>query len=154
MDAEGESVAVLAHVKDASKAKAALAKELGTSRPPKTDSGVETWTSKDGDLAASLVRDFLIAGDAETVAKCVKAAAGERPGELPTVPSEAAAFTRGREFDPAARLVGVLSDRKEGSGPLVQTYTVQTRFDKNGVIRATTSEFGMLGWLIEQFAAE
>jgi hypothetical protein len=154
MDAEGESVAVVAPVKDAAKVKASLAKELNTSKPPKYDAGAETWTSEDGELAASILRNFVIVGDAETVSKCVKAAAAERPGQPASVPSGPAAFTRGREFDPAARLIDVLSDRREGSGPLVEAYTVQTRFDKNGVVRVTTSDFGMLGWLIEQFAAE
>ena len=154
MDAEGENVAVVAQTKDVVKVKASLAQELATSKPPKTVEGTEMWTSEDGEFAAAIVGNFVVAGETESVQKCINAFASRDKNAAPVPRPNSAALTRGRELDPEAKLIDVLADRKPESGPLVEDYTTETRFEKNGIVRVTDSEFGLIGSLIERFAAE
>lgn len=153
-DAEGENVVVVAPIKDAVKMKASLANEIDVSKPAKQADGAELWMSKDGDLAAAIVGNFVVAGESESVQKCLMAfSSGSRVAGFPAA-ANAAAFTRAKDVDPAAQLVEVLSERKQGSGPLVQDYAVETRFDNKGVVRVMNSDFGLIGSLIEQLAAD
>jgi hypothetical protein len=152
-DAEGEEVAVTARIKDLAKLKNAVAKELDFSKAPEKFENAEIWRSGDGELAAGIVENRVVIGDAKSVEKLLSA---RNTGQnLATVsantriaPSSAAIVTFGTESDPEAKLISILSDRRSETEPLVQTYTTETRFNQNGIDRRTVSDFGLIGMII------
>jgi hypothetical protein len=148
LDPEGEDVVVIARVKDLEKAKRAVAKEISFSRPPEKIGNAELWRSEDRELAAAFVDGHALLGDAESVIKCLQSSGKD------SAASNAAITTNGIETDPAAKLINVLDERKNESAPLTQIYRTETRFNQNGIERTTTSDFGLIGAIVEQFGAE
>ncbi|MGD9561448.1 MAG: hypothetical protein AB7F88_05250 [Pyrinomonadaceae bacterium] len=150
-DAEGDEVAVVARIKDGEALRRAIAKELILSKPPDKFENADIWRSADGEMAAAIVGDEIVVGEAKSVERCLTA---RDPGQKPTDPvianSSAPVVTYGRETDPAARLIATLSERKNENEPLTQTYTVESRFNQNGIERRTVSDFGLIGTIIER----
>lgn len=164
LDAEGEEVVAIAHVKDAESVRASLAKELNLAKFPigngtvraKPPSPFETiWRSEDGELAATIYQEMIVIGDAAGVDKCKTAYVATTNAAADSVvsplrSSNAAIVTIGSEADPQARLVTVLGGRKEGNDVLIKNYVTETRFNKNGIERRTVSDFGLIGTIIER----
>lgn len=154
-DAEGEDVAVTARVKDLEILKRAVAKELVLSKPPEKFENADLWRSADGELAAAIVENRIVLGEAKSVERCLTArnqgqnvatmTAAAWPGD-----SSAPAVTHGTESDAAATLITALAERKSENDPLIQSYTTETRFNQNGVERRTVSDFGLIGTIIER----
>lgn len=158
-DPEGENVVAIAAAKDLAKLKASLAKEIKLAAQPEKIEGAETWKSEDGDLMFAVQGDKVILGHAESVQKCLRAAsAGQKTGfrerfaaasNLP-----APAVTVASDIDPSAALVTVLSARKSETEPLIQRFQISTSFTLTTIQRVETSDFGLFGSIIEQFAKE
>ncbi len=151
-DAEGEDVAATARIRDLQKLKGSLAKELNMQKAPTQFEDAEIWKSEDGELAAAIVENRILIGETASVEKCLIA---RNKGEnLVTIAansrilgSNATVTTTGDETDTNAELIKGLSDRKDNS-PLIQTYTVETRFNQKGMERRTVSDFGLIGIII------
>jgi hypothetical protein len=157
-DDEGESSAVIAAVKDAEKAKAALAKEI-FEQPWETHGGMQFGSqSKDGELAAVIIDNVIISGNAESVKKCLMA---KQSGEsfsknaafAPLTAAGAVAVTIGQEPDTIGKMVDVIGERKNDSQP-VSHYITETRFNQNGIERRTVSDFGLIGTIIARLGKE
>ncbi|MEO8648885.1 MAG: hypothetical protein ABI539_06935, partial [Acidobacteriota bacterium] len=109
-------------------------------------------------IAAALVENRIIVGDAESVIKCLTA---RNSGEsLATVSKNTrltnesgAVVTLGVENDPNAKMIGVLSERKNDA-PLTQEFVTTTRFNQFGMERITSSDFGLIGLMIAQLGKE
>jgi hypothetical protein len=158
-DPEGEDVVMIGKIRDREVLKKAVAKEINLSKQPEMVENAELWRSEDGEIAAAIIDEHVFLGDAESVRRCLKArnsgtnlstiAANSGLGD-PKTPI----VTIGTEADPAARLVEVLGEKRSEETPLIQEYVIRTSFNKNTIDRVTTSDFGMIGLIIEQFKAE
>jgi hypothetical protein len=144
--AEADDAAVIASIKDHTKIRSSLAKEINFSKAAEKISGADVWKSEDGETAAAFIDDRLIVGDADTVLKCLEAKQANLGQAF--AGSDAVATTVGTESDPSAKIIELLSERKNENEPLVTQYRTETRFNKNGVERRTISDFGLLGSIL------
>lgn len=154
-DAEGDEVAVAARIKDLAKLKQSVAKELDLSKPPVKFEGADLWRSKDGELAAAIVENTIVIGEATSVEKCLSArAAGRTFVELSdntTIEkSKAAIITFARDPTADAQVVSAVSELKSDADQRIEHYTVESRFNLKGVERRTVSWFGLIGSMIER----
>jgi hypothetical protein len=158
-DPEGENVVAIATAKDLAKLKASLAKEIKLTAAPERVGGADMWRSEDGELMLSAAGDRIFLGHAESVQKCLQAAATGQKSEFSerfaaASKSPSPAVTVASDYDPTAALVTVLASRKNETEPLVQRFRINTSFTPNSIQRVETSDFGLLGSIIEQFAKE
>jgi len=156
-DEEGEEVIAIATAKDLAKVKAALAQEIKLSAKPEKLDGADVWRSEDGDLMFAVAGDKVLVGHAESIQKCLRAAAtnqntGFRERFLVASNSPTPAVTVASDTDPSAALVTVMSARKTETEPLVQRFQINTSFTPNAIQRVEVSDFGLIGSIIEQFA--
>lgn len=158
-DADGENVMVISTAKDLAKLKASIAREIAFSKPAESVEGASLWRTEDGDVAFASIGDKFLVGDAESVVKALKANASGKGLFMTgrTDPSKvlgAIAVTVSESKDPAAKLVQVLSERADKDPPLNESTVIETRFAGGKLQRVETSNFGLIGSIIEQFAKE
>lgn len=153
---DSEDVVVVATIKDAAKVRSSLAKEINFGRPAESQFGGSLWKSEDGELAAAIVGEAIIVGDAASVIKCLEARQAGPNAELARqlAASDAVSTTIGSDTGSLDRLVDVLAERKSDGQVAPLAYRTETRFNKNGVERRTISDFGLIGWLIERMAVQ
>jgi len=53
-----------------------------------------------------------------------------------------------------AKLIEIISTQNHVDDRLGRLYVTETQFNKQGMERRTTSDFGFIGWIITQFAAD
>lgn len=146
---DSEDVAVIASVKDPVNLRKGIAKEIGFSAPASKEFGADVWKSEDGELAAAIVGEIIVVGNAEVVAKCLEARqASNNLNTQAFSSSDAVATTIGNE-EASWKLAEAFSERKNNE-PVMLAYRTETRFNKNGIERHTTSDFGLIGALIER----
>ena len=107
----------------------------------------------------AVVGDNVLLGHAESVQKCLLAAAQsqdtgfrQRFAEAANLP--APAVTVASDVDPSAALVTVLASRKSETEPLSQRFRISTSFTPNSIQRVEVSDLGLIGSIVEQFARE
>ncbi|HUR99074.1 MAG TPA: hypothetical protein VMZ26_13490, partial [Pyrinomonadaceae bacterium] len=154
--ADGEDAAVIALLKDSTKIRGSIAKEINMNRPPEKQFGGDIWKSEDGEIAAAFIGDRIIAGDAETVLKCLdaKQSGGNNALAQQFASSDSIATTVANETDSFSKLVDVLAEPKDENARLTTQYKTETRFNKNGIERRTVSDFGLIGSILEYLAQE
>lgn len=158
-DVEGENVVAIAAAKDIEKLKRSMAKEIKFSSPAEKVEGADVWRSADGELAFAVLGNRILTGDAESVLRCLKAAAAGqnvafRERFAAAANSPAPAVTVAIDTDPTAAIVGVLATRKDETTPVVQRFQISTSFTGNAIQRVEISDFGLIGSVVEQFAKE
>lgn len=147
-DAEGNDVVVITTIRDKDRMRSSLAKELSLSRTPEKIGDADVWRSDDGDLAAAILGDILILGDADSVAKCLGTKTGEALNNKMFMEAKASSVTFGKDSEIAAKIVDALSERKNAEENFPVTYLTETRFNLNGMERRTVSEYGMMGTIL------
>ena len=154
--ADSEDVAVIAQVKDETKVRNAIAKEISFARQPEKHFGADIWKSEDGEYAAAFVDDRVISGDAEIVLKCLEAkqAGGNAALAQQFASSDAAATSVINEVDSFGKLIDVLAEPKTENAPIPSQYKIETRFNQNGIERRTLSDFGLIGYIIEHLSQD
>jgi len=135
-------------VKDSAALRKSTAKEIRIFDDNK-QLGAHVWKSIDGELAAATVGDVLVIGNAEVVTKCLEA---KQTGQASVLSrelssSDAAAVTAANE-EISAGIVEAFSPRKDENQHLTVSYKTETRFNRNGIERRTTSDFGFIGSII------
>ena len=157
---DSEDAVVIAPIKDATKIKTSMAKEINFGRAPESQFGAEMWKSEDGEVAVAFVNNFVVSGDAETVMKCLEArslrAASPNETEFSRqlASSNAVAITVSNDAESLRKLVSTFSAVSDESSPAVLTSVTETRFNRNGIERRTLSDFGWIGSIIQQLANE
>ena len=158
-DADGDRQVVIAGVGEWDKIMRSIDKDINFTKKPEEVQGGLLWKSEDGELSAAFTVGFIIVGDTESVRKCIAARFGS--SELSAIPrfnlfaeGRAAAVTFGSDPESAAKIVDVISARKDENANAVTTYITETRFNQNGIERRTISDSGLIGSMIEQFARE
>lgn len=153
-DTDDEAV-VITQIKDLDRLKKSIAKEINFAKPPEKQENADIWRSQDEELSAAIVENLIILGDAKSVEKCLTARNNsqsvENKADKGVSGSNAAIATVGTDSDPEAKLIEVLTERKDDKTQLTQTYLTETRFNQNGIERRTTSDFGLIGAIIGQF---
>jgi hypothetical protein len=68
--------------------------------------------------------------------------------------SNAVGTTVANETESFGKLIDVLAEPKNENERTAIQYRIETRFNQNGVERRTTSDFGLIGSIIEHLAQE
>ena len=152
---DSDDVAVIATVKDRANIRKSIAKEIRMSAAPVQQSGAEVWKSEDGELAAAFVGDTIIVGEVEVVSKCLVAKqSGTAAGIANQLSQSDAVTVTAGSGDATAKLVEIFSEPKDVNERMLLQYKTETRFNKNGIERRTTSDFGLIGAIIERLVPE
>jgi hypothetical protein len=95
-------------------------------------------------------------GDAATVQKCIQAHQSSQnlSDQAKTNETTPSIRTFGIDRDSAAAVASVLNEKKSDDIAPASRYVVETRFNKSGMERKLTSEFGLIGSLIAMLATE
>lgn len=157
-DEEGQKSVVIAPIKDLDKLKHSLDRDLKPDKQP-TQPGIEIWRSKDGDLAAAFVSGTIIAGDADSVMKCVEAHnSGNSFAKTQFLQlfteRKASVVTLAGDAETPVALAEVLSEKRSDDIRPASNYIVETRFTRSGIERRTVSDFGVIGAIIAVLAPE
>ena len=88
--------------------------------------------------------------------KCIEAKnTGPNPGlRKQFSSSDTVAITFASENDSFGKIVDGLAERKDDAALPALSYRTETRVIKNGIVRRTTSDFGLVGSIIVQLAGE
>ena len=152
---DDEEVAVIAPVKDAAKIRDSLAKEIDLNTSAENQFGAQFWRSKDGEVAVGFLGNMIVTGETQTVLKCLEAKQS-RQNELAQLfaASDAVATTVATDQDSLAKIVDLLSERRNEDERIPLTYRTETRFNVNGLERRTISDFGLIGSILERLHSE
>lgn len=159
-DPEGERIIAVATARDIEKAKRSAAEEIDFSKPPETRDDAQIWKSGDGETAFTVIGSTIIAGDAADAEKFLAwKLRRDPPPESPGIfaefsSSDAAAVTAATDTESAAKIVDVLTARKEANESFRLRYLTESRFNQNGIERRTISDFGLIGSIITQFGGQ
>lgn len=154
-DAEGVKSVAIVEVKDEAKLKSAIIKEINFSVQPEKLGAANIWNSSDGELTAAFIEGKLILGDGVSVLNCLKAMeSGQTLAKTAqfqkNAESNAAAVTIAKDTETAGKIARILGN-VNGEKKFTSFYTVETRFNSNGIERKTVSDFGLIGTLVGQF---
>jgi hypothetical protein len=152
---ESDDVAVIARVKERSAVRKSIAKEIDLSAAPEKHFEADVWRSADGELAAGLAGDTIVIGNAGVVLKCLEASRSDARFEMVQEfsASDAVAVTVAGD-ETQAKLIEAFATRKNESDRVVLFYKTETRFNVNGIERRTTSDFGLIGSIVEWLLPE
>jgi hypothetical protein len=105
------------------------------------------------------LENVALTGNAETVAKCTQAHQNgknlqKQPINIGSGDGVPAIRTFGLDRDTAALIAGVLNERRSDDVSPVSRYVVETRFNKTGMERKLTSEFGLISLIITMLNGE
>lgn len=157
LDIDSDDVAVIALSTDIPALKKSVAKEISFAKASEKIGDAEVWRSADGNAAVAVIGYVVILGDAAIVRKCLASGQGGKnftgnsaSAALGSSSAAIASFTGDAETPP--KLSAVLGEPSETKG--AQPIIAETRFDQTGMQRKVTSDFGLVGTLIAQFAAE
>lgn len=151
-DEEGDKPALLATITNPEAIRRSLSKDL----KPVPNSAFETL--KDEDSTAVFVGNILIVGDHEAVDACLRSkAAGTSLAASPSLVGlfrpNSSAVTLTTENAQAAAVADLLSEKNETVKANTLSLT-ETRFTRAAIERRTTSDLGLIGWLVEKISAE
>ena len=152
-----ETIAVLATGDYQARTKA-LSSDL---KPPKelVEGGENIWTADDENLQMAFDVQMTRIGSKEDLLRV----SGMHSGESRDIKSDllrrlanskSPVSTVGRDGSSILALVDILAREGHGETKAVSTYLTETRFTKTGMERRTVSDFGFIGWMIAQLAAE
>lgn len=154
-DIDGEKQAAIVTIKNAENLKKSLLPEF--KKQAENQNGAEIWKDEEDDLSAAFIENKLIVGDSESVLKCLQA---RQSGENFTKSkysqnlseSRAATATFGKDDDQAHKIAGILGNIKNKDLRTNSYFLTETKFEGNSFVRKTTSDFGFVGTILEQFA--
>jgi hypothetical protein len=154
--ADSDDVAVIAAAKDAALLRRAIAKEIKLGAAPEKQFGADVWKSEDGEQAIAFSGETIVLGSTDVVLKCLEAKNGPAPANVvrELTSSDAVAVTVASEETAPGKLISILSEPKDDAGRVVLSYKTETRFNRNGIERRTTSDFGLIGSMIERLVPE
>ncbi len=154
-DAEGDRPALIATVTNAEAVRRSLSAELKPDKAASDASGFEVL--KDEDSMAVFAGNVIITGDVDAVTSCLQARSGGTSLGPATVqlfrPANSAA-TLSFDNEQAAAIADLISEKRNDVAATNTISITETRFTRNGVERSVVSNFGFIGWLAAQLAAE
>ena len=156
MDGEDNAAAIV-QIKDMEKLKASLEKEIDLKKAPDKIGNADVWLSSDGDSSVAVVDGYLIAGDKDTVAACLKA---KQSGDSIVSRNGAAAFTQSgavsatfaADTDTPSEVAALFSESKPNKA--TTSYVTETFINNNGLERRTISDLGFIGSILAQIGGE
>jgi hypothetical protein len=154
--ADSDDVAVIATVNDAALLRKGIAREIKLGTPAEKQFGADVWKSEDGEQAIAFAGETVILGSADVVLKCLEAKNGPAPVNVvrELASSDAVAVTVASADAAPGKLIATLSEPRDDAARVVLSYKTETRFNKNGIERRTTSDFGLVGSIIERLVPE
>jgi hypothetical protein len=158
--ADAEDAVVIAPIKDWSKIRSSMAKEINFARAAERQFDADVWKSEDGEFAVGIANNVVVSGDAQTVLKCLEARSTRTVSTNETEfgrqfgSSDAAAVTVANDQESARKVISMFSELNE-SGEVVAFWSrTETRFNRNGIERRIVSDFGWIGSIIMQLSEE
>ncbi len=158
LDAQSEDSVLVAPRGDLQLAVKALSPGFKAPNPI-IEGGLNVWSSSDLDLQVAFDGFHITIASREDLSKIN----GMRLGDLTDIRSEslrqlavskAPITSVGRDMTSTLALIDILAREGHGDTQVVSTYLTETRFTKTGMERRTVSDFGFIGWMIAQLAAE
>ncbi|MFN6962904.1 MAG: hypothetical protein ACK4S4_03970 [Pyrinomonadaceae bacterium] len=157
-DDAGERSVVIATASDLERLRRSLLPELKPDKQRSEAAGVDFWYAPSDDVAAAFVDGTIIAGDAESVVRCLGARGADNV--LKTTSAHGLASLRGPAvtvaFDTmiASDLASVLGERKETKDNAAVRFLTETRFTRSGVERRVVSEVGLAASIVAELGLE
>ena len=152
-DAEGEKPALIASVTNPQAVRGALSTDLKPDKAASDAFGLETL--KNEDSMAVFAGSVVVIGDIDAVTACIRSrsdASGMGLAGLFRPGGTAVTYTA--ENEQTANIVQMLSAAKSDEMAVKTIVMTETRFNKNGIERKTTSDFGLIGSIIAQLAQD
>lgn len=154
---DGQDAAVIAKLRDVEAVKNSIAKEIDLKKSSEKFRNAELWKSADDEFAFALVNGNAIVGDLDLVKRCIEAGGSDQNAagtmfnnEFQT--AEIPISTFAMEFDITAQIASVVSERRDEIPRRPQPYFTETKFNAVGINRKVRSDFGLIGWIMMQFA--
>lgn len=154
LDPEGENTVVIAKAKNVSDVKRS-AKEFSFANPPEKAGAADVWKSAEGEMAAAILGEVVILGDAESVMKCLAAGqnSADGAGRFERFNAKTAvSLTISNDVDTPSKLAAALGEKTADNAASNQVSFIATSFDSKGMQRTAASDFGLIGALIVQVA--
>ena len=153
-DAEGEKQIAIVTIKNLETLKKSLSTEF---KKAENQNDAEIWKVEDEDLTAAFTGNNLIIGDSEGVMKCLESRLkipdlDRSPYFRTLFESRSATVTFGKDDDSAHKIASLLGNIKNKDLRTNSYFLTETRFEGNAFVRKTTSDFGFVGTILEQFA--
>jgi hypothetical protein len=154
-DTEGEKRVLVAGVADEGKMKKSLSRDVDFSKESSKMHGEDMWQSKDGSIAFVRQMGFVLIGDPNGIQTCVDAAYGPVENQFEKLHQlgygDWPIHTFAIDSLTSTNIAGVLSETNGNASSRAHSFT-RTRFNRSGMERKTTSDFGFIGWIIAQLA--
>ena len=154
-DAEGDQPALIATVTNAEPVRRSLSKDLKPDKAASDAFGFEVL--KDEDSMAVFAGSTIITGDSDAVTACLQAKSGGTnlgPATVQLFRPGNSAASLSFENELALQIADLLSERTSDAKPANSVSITETRFTKIGTERRTVSDFGLIGSIIAQLAAD
>lgn len=155
LNAENSEPLAIAEIKDESKLKSSLFKELNFNSAPEKIGAASLWKSAESEQSAAFIDGKVILGNRSDVLACLKAK--ENGATLlsnqtfqPLFQTNALTVTTAGDAETTSKIIDVLGNGSKNGSPLSFS-TTETRFNSNGIERRTVSDFGLIGTIISQF---
>jgi hypothetical protein len=154
LDPAGDRPLVLANVLIPTNIRKSLDQELKPDKALSDEYAVEVLRTPDGELSAAFAEGIVIAGSADAVIACLRSRAthttvGSRgPAIVNLLNTGAAASTLAVDKETAPGIASFLFQAQPEQVVFADGYTVGTRFTRTGIERRTTSDFGLVGYIL------
>ena len=117
------------------------------------EDGYSGMKTEDGQIRVNFMRGPMVIASPDDFKKLFLMTSGfspiqELPGRLLT--SAAPISSAGRDEESGMKIVDLIANDAKSESRVASTYVTATRFNKSGMERKTTSDFGFIGWIIAQ----
>ncbi len=156
-DQDGDSSVAFGRSRNIEDLKRSLSKEIDFSKAPAKVLAADLWEAEDGSGFAIAPGDFVLAGDAVAIRKCLEARqSGSNIKNLEIFngfqTSSSPVVTFGYDVETTKHIANVVGQMKEGGVPNKISYFTKTSFESTRLHRTTRSDFGLIGTIISQFS--
>lgn len=155
LDSEDRS-AIIASVKDQKTAELSLSENAKPLVAASANGRGRVWQEDDQAMKVIFENNRILIGDERVVDVC-GVTARDVDQNLPTElfrANGASIVSVGKDTGSALSLIAMLAREGHGDTQAVSTYTTETRFTRTGIERRTVSDFGLIGSIIAQLAAD
>jgi hypothetical protein len=156
LDEEGDNAAIVAKLKDTTDTAKLLA-SMGFKSDTSTEGDFSSWKKAD-EFSALILEKRIVIGNKDAVAKCLAAFQNE---ELRSKDfrgrknsEEAAIISYAKDSETAAALAELIGEPKDPPQSAASWTVSETSFDRGGINRRTSSDFGVVGEILSLLTEE
>jgi hypothetical protein len=141
-DEEGDESVIIVGIKDEAKLKKSLTIDFNSKSEQIENANV--WKNENDSVA--IIDGKMIIGDNESVLRCLKAnTASQNQFDLTKLNAVSTTFTKENPNE----VIDFFTDVKESNESQPKYAKTETNFTNDGIERKTVSDFGVIGWILE-----